>query len=286
MTRDRRGGPARRRGGDVAGAASVAVTVALVVTITGLTAAPGAAGATARRGARHAGTTTGALEGDVVMTAGRTSATPTHRVTVELVAGSRRVVARHRTKRHGTFDFVVGPGTYRIEVAGVHGCKGRATVRGGGRPTSVTVICPLVPALGSDAFATLPMSGAVTTRVDAMKRLVHGTTGTTRLAATRTTWRTFLAVSTTGATAPTGTTGGPPPTGLSMTSTVWVACASGGTYTTFDGTSGYSSKCTAYAARTGSPLATQDSHGWPSWFTRLPAPATGWYGAPQSSSAP
>ena len=210
----------------------------------------------------------GTLAGSVTMAAGSTTLRPPHAVTVEVVAGrSTLVVARRRAGRGGLFDLRLAPGHYRLVVVGLRGCHAGALVRAD-KETVAPVRCPLVDALSSVAFATLPMSGAVTTKADAMKRLARQAKGSTRIDATESTWADWVTASFTGREGPTA-----PPTHLSPTSTVWVACASGGTYTSFNGTSGYTATCTAYAARTGQPLGTTDGHGWPSWFTRLAAHA-------------
>lgn len=211
----------------------------------------------------------GTLAGAVTMAAGSTTVRPLHGVTVELVAVRSGLVARYRVARGGLFDLRVAPGHYRLDVVGLRGCHAGAVVRAGKR-TVASVRCTLVDALSSVAFATLPTSGAVTTRADAMKRLARRAKGSTHIDATESTWADWVTASSTGRGGPTA-----PPTHLSRTSTVWVACASGGTYTSFNGTSGYTATCTAYAAETGQPLGTTDGHGWPSWFTRLAAANAG-----------
>ena len=211
----------------------------------------------------------GTLAGTVTMAAGSTTLRPPHAVTIEVVAGRSTLVARRHAARGGLFDLRVAPGHYRLDVVGLRGCHAGAVVRAGER-TVASVRCPLVDALSSVAFATLPTSGAVTTRADAMKRLARQAKDSTRIDAVESTWAQWVTASFTGS-------GGPvaPPTHLSPTSTVWVACASGGTDTTFNGTSGYTATCTAYAAQTGQPLGTTDEHGWPSWFTRLASAGAG-----------
>lgn len=220
-------------------------------------------------GASPRNTTDGTLSGSVRMATGYVSVRPTHVLTVEVVSEKNKVVARRRAAKSDLFHFPVAPGQYRLGVVGVKGCAGSAEVHSG-KATHALIRCTLVDALGSVAFETLPMTGPVRTGTDAMKRLSHGTTGSTRINATEVTWADWNRVSNTGK-------GGPaaPPTHLSPTITVWVACESGGTYTNFDGFSGWSSTCTAYAAKTGQPLGNTDAHRWPSWFTRLAVRYTG-----------
>ena len=211
----------------------------------------------------------GTLSGSVVVTTGLTSLRPTHTVTVELES-DHMVVARDREAPGATFRFHVRARHYRLVVAHVKSCRATAEVRSN-RMTSTLVRCALFAALRSVAFATLPMRGAIKTKADALKRFLSFAKryGSTRIGAAETRFDTYVTLSSTGG------SWSAPPTHVSETAPVWVACATGGTYTSFNGTSGYSSACNVSLASTGEGVANTDNDAvWPAWFTRLPSPTT------------
>lgn len=262
-----RAGPATRHTGHAGRTAptvrAVAGVLAAVLAGAGLGGLLSACGTTG-----SAAVPRGTVSGTVVVTTGSTTLHPSHALTVELVsaAGARRVVARTRVAPGRVFRLDARPGRYRLAVAGVPSCEGRATLRAGHR-TSAAVTCTLFRALGSVAFATLPARGAITTEADAIERTVASDAahGTTRIEATETTLGAYERR--------TPTRSGVMPTHLPTTTPVWVVCASGGTYTGFDGDPGYRFDCTGSIARTGGAFSSSlGPVSWPAWFTRLPPP--------------
>lgn len=251
----------RRRHRRPLAAAVVAVSVSVVVVTASV-----ALGVSLRAGTAGSSTASqGNLSGIVVATTGTTTVQPTDALIVELQSG-HDVVARDRVPPGASFHFRAAPGRYTLGVEGSQSCGGAATLHRL-RRTATLVVCTLFAALTTVAFADVPMAGAITTRADALKRAAAEAVseGTTRLDAVETTLGSYITRSTTGKTSIVL------PANETPTTPVWVTCAGGGTYRSFNGTSGYRSTCHADDAQTGSPLATIQSEGfWPTWFTRLP----------------
>jgi hypothetical protein len=226
--------------------------VVLTVVAVALCLALSACGASGRTGAGK-----GTVSGVVSMTLGSTSVRPTHAVTVELVT-SHKVVAEQRVVRMADFRFVVRPGRYRIAIRGVKSCMGAATVQAGVKTTAV-IRCTLVQALSSVAFSTLPLSGRITTKADALKRLTPTTKGSNRIEVVKTTWGEYYAVrklhhnldTVTGSTTP-----------------AWVVCVSGGRYVADSGAS-YTSECEVEFTANAGTVERLYGHGWPAWFAQL-----------------
>ncbi len=220
-------------------------------------------GVTAPATAAASQSTKGTVFGAIDVTTGSASLEPTDAVTVKLLAG-HKVVATERVARNARFRLRVASGHYSLGVAGSPSCLGQVRVKAR-HTTGTLVVCTLIRALRSVAFATLPMSGAITTSADAMKRYAATTkNGTSRLDATETTRHAYEVLSTAPITSPVPPLQSPP-------TPVWVTCAGGGTYTSFNGTSGYGSTCRISTPTSGTSIGNvQMKEYWPPWFTRLP----------------
>jgi|GEM_PF-6418510 len=215
----------------------------------------------------------GTLSGSLDVTTGSTHLRPTHSVVVELVAG-RKVIAKDRVAPDATFHFTAVPGHYRLNVSSTTTCRGSATVRAHRRSAS-TITCPLLRALWSLAFATLPIAGAITTKADALKRSASFAIerGTTRIDAVETTLKAYytdLLV-----TQPLPSPFVLEATHETLTSPVWVVCQSGGTYPNQGWISTLSSTCSEWKPTGEDQESFGNERGWPSGFTRLPVLSDG-----------